>query len=77
MVNLVHVPVSEFSRILDIPLPDTTRAQIFSTLGRVNTLYMIKRAGSGHIGTSLSSLDIVPWLFLQVIARKQLGDAAR
>ncbi|QGY41957.1 transketolase [Pseudodesulfovibrio cashew] len=38
---------------------------------RLNTLYMIQRAGSGHIGSSFSSLDIVTWLFLKEL---QLGS---
>nr|WP_246801760.1 transketolase C-terminal domain-containing protein [Rhizobium leguminosarum] len=32
---------------------------------RLNALYMIARAGSGHIGSSFSSLDIVSWLLLE------------
>ena len=39
-------------------------AALFATLCRINTLYMIARAGSGHIGSSFSSLDIVSWLHL-------------
>jgi transketolase len=39
-------------------------AALFATLCRINTLYMIARAGSGHIGSSFSSLDIVAWLHL-------------
>nr|WP_222025554.1 transketolase C-terminal domain-containing protein [Rhizobium laguerreae] len=32
---------------------------------RLNALYMIARAGSGHIGSSFSSLDVVSWLLLE------------
>ncbi|MGO8264165.1 transketolase, partial [Rhizobium ruizarguesonis] len=31
----------------------------------LNALYMIGRAGSGNIGSSFSSLDIVSWLLLE------------
>jgi len=34
----------------------------FSTASRLNALGMIQLAGSGHIGSSFSSLDIVAWL---------------
>ena len=37
---------------------------MFADLCRINVLYMITRAGSGHIGTSFSCLDLVSWLYL-------------
>lgn len=47
------------------------RAALFAQMARFNTLYMIARAGSGHLGSSFSSLDIVSWLYLN---RLQGGD---
>ena len=44
--------------------PAEEKAALFSTLARINALSMIAAAGSGHIGSSFSSLDIVSWLFL-------------
>ncbi|MBP3128254.1 transketolase [Thalassospira sp. ER-Se-21-Dark] len=42
---------------------------------RLNTLYMIARAGSGHIGSSFSSLDIISWLYLnEMTLRRKRGD---
>ena len=41
------------------------RAAIFAAACRINALYMIGKAGSGHIGTTFSSLDIVSWLHLE------------
>ncbi len=41
------------------------RVQLFADVVRLNTLYMIARAGSGHIGSSFSSMDIVAWLHLE------------
>ena len=46
------------------------RAQLFSLLVRFNTLYMISKAGSGHLGSSFSSMDIVTWLHLQVLKQE-------
>jgi transketolase len=61
--TLRYVPREEFERIL--ALEDRgVRAEAFAVAARLNTLYMIARAGSGHIGTSFSSLDIVTRLFL-------------
>lgn len=58
------VPFKEFERVRRIDASASDRATLFAALARINTLYMIKRAGSGHIGSSLSSLDIVTWLYL-------------
>ena len=43
------------------------RAAAFADACRLNALYMIERAGSGHPGTTFSSLDIVAWLHLEVL----------
>jgi transketolase len=65
--ELVYVPVSEFRRLLDARLPRRASVDAFAALARINTLYMIARAWSGHIGTSFSSLEIMSWLFLNEI----------
>jgi len=62
---LSYLPDSEFRRILSVSIPEENRAAIFSDMCRLNTLYMIARAGSGHIGSSFSSLDIISWLLLE------------
>ena len=64
MTDLYYVPYSEISRLRSLPLPAEAQAALFATACRVNTLYAIKRAGSGHLGTSFSCMDIVSWLFL-------------
>jgi transketolase len=65
MTDLLYAPASELARVRQLPIPVTARAEIFAAVARINTLYMIARAGSGHIGTSFSSLDVVSWLFLE------------
>jgi transketolase len=60
-VQLVYVPKSELDRIRPL---DTAA---FADACRLNALYMIERAGSGHPGTTFSSLDIVSWLHLEVM----------
>ena len=65
MTDLVYVPPSEFARVRAAArAAAATRAALVRHLCRLNTLYMIARAGSGHIGSSFSSLDIVTWLYL-------------
>lgn len=63
--TLYYVAKSEFDRVLALPVPDVQRVGIFATLARLNTLYMIARAGSGHIGSSFSSMDMMSWIELR------------
>jgi transketolase len=64
MPDLHYVPAKEFERLRRLPMKPTDRAALFATCCRINALYMITQAGSGHIGSSFSSLDIVSWLYL-------------
>lgn len=63
--NLLFVPEQEFERVRRLECPPVERATLFATLARINALYMIAFAGSGHIGSSFSSLDVVTWLYLE------------
>jgi transketolase len=72
MPQLFYVPAREFERVRSLGADPMRSAALFASLCRINTLYMIARAGSGHIGSSFSSLDVVTWLHLQ-----ELGPADR
>lgn len=67
--TLAWVPRPEFVRVLGGITDRDTRLQAFATLTRINALYMISRAGSGHVGSSFSAADLVSWLMLE-----ELGD---
>src|SRR5678809_1367004 len=73
-LDLQYVPVREFQRLLRADVDAVYRARAFAALARVNTLYMIAGAWSGHIGTSFSSLEIMSWLFLNEIRDLDKGD---
>ena len=64
MIELSYVPRDEFARVLSLEIEAPRRTALFADLCRINTLYMITRAGSGHIGTSFSCLDVLSWLHL-------------
>ena len=64
METLTFVPAAEFDRARRLNASAADRTALFATLARINTLSAIVRAGSGHIGSSFSSLDIVSWLYL-------------
>ncbi len=63
--QLHFVPRAEFDRVRKLNMGPYQRAALFADLCRLNTLSMIAYAGSGHIGSSFSSLDIVTWLLLE------------
>jgi transketolase len=63
--TLYYLPYAEFERIRGLDVPPEHRASMFADMCRLNALYMIACAGSGHIGSSFSSLDIVSWLLLE------------
>jgi transketolase len=50
------------------------RAGLIADLCRINTLFMIMQAGSGHIGSSFSSTDIITWLWTEYL-RDPNGDS--
>ena len=75
-LDLQYVPVAEFQRVLAAPASHVARAEAFAALARINVLYMIAGAWSGHIGTSFSSLDLMTWLFLNEIRDLDQGQDA-
>jgi len=66
-MKLRYVPPSEFERLMTLPCDRYERSRLFADMCRINTLYMIMRAGSGHVGSSFSSLDIVSWIHLHEV----------
>ncbi len=75
--RLHWVPEAEFSKILALPVERERRALLFADACRLNVLYMIAKAGSGHLGSSFSSLDIVTWLHLEELTRAPAGSLDR
>src|SRR6187401_992287 len=75
-LELRYVPVTEFQRLLRADVPAAAKAAAFAALARINTLYMIEGAWSGHIGTSFSSIEIMSWLFLNELRDLDKGPDA-
>jgi len=62
--RLSHVPLDAIRAVRAHLAGDPVRAAaVLADLCRINVLYMIMQAGSGHIGSSFSSIDIVTWLW--------------
>lgn len=73
-MELTYIPYKELERIRKLDCTALERTQLFATLARINTLYMIMQAGSGHIGSSFSAMDIVSWLYLNEMELSEHPD---
>ena len=60
--NLINK--TEFDKVKSSTADWTTRMKLFADMCRYNTLVAVKKAGSGHLGSSLSALDITTYLYL-------------
>jgi len=77
MKNKIYfVEKKEINKILKSKIDIFTKAKLISLVCRLNTLSMIKKAGSGHLGTSMSAMDLMVWVkfFLQ---KKKIKDLNR
>ncbi len=65
MKKLYFAPFCEIRRVLGAVSDKFLRLRILADVLRINALYMIRQAGSGHPGTSFSAMDIMVWLFFK------------
>jgi transketolase len=63
--RLAYLPARECKRLLAVE--PKVRVALVADACRLNTLYMVARAGSGHLGSSFSSLDVATWLHLEYL----------
>ena len=69
--TLYRVTRAEMARLLGKGLQTNNKIELFASINRINALYMIARAGSGHIGSSFSSMEIMSYLYaksMQIVA---------
>src|ERR687897_2496338 len=63
--SLSYVSREVFRAVREGVADPIARAEVLADLCRINTLFMIMLAGSGHIGSSFSSTDIITWLWTE------------
>ncbi len=63
--ELYHIRRADFERVARLNASAPAIGALYADMARLNALYMIAKAGSGHIGSSFSALDIVTYLYLQ------------
>jgi transketolase len=73
--SLSYVSREVFRAVREGVSDPIARAELLADLCRINTLFMIMQAGSGHIGSSFSSTDIITWLWTEYL-RDPNGSSA-
>ena len=67
------IPRSEFGRVRAAGAgPDATLA-VLADMCRLNALVAVKRAGSGHLGSSFSAMDVVAFLLFEELNTASVG----
>ena len=64
MLEIRFIPPEEIERVKKADIEELEKLKILSDVCRLNTLSAVKKAGSGHLGSSLSAMDIVTYLYL-------------
>jgi transketolase len=73
MVSLFLVPLKEFQRIRAADIDKGKKLRLIGDMCRMNTLMIVKRAGSGHLGSSFSAMDIVVSLYFDEMNTTAIG----
>ena len=76
---MIIVPQKYFAKINNLSINKYLKAELISLFCRINTLTIIKIAGSGHIGTSMSAMDLFVWIkyFQFPLNKKNIKDKNR
>ena len=73
MPDIHLIPQAEFTRVNQAVAEPHQRLALLADMCRANALAAVKRAGSGHLGSSFSAMDIVVWLYYQEMNTIALG----
>lgn len=67
------IPQKEFDRLKKANLEKNDQLELIADMCRLNTLFAVKKAGSGHLGSSFSAMDIVVYLLHHYLNLKDVG----
>jgi transketolase len=73
MLEIKLILEEEFQRVREADIENYDKLALLADMCRANALATVKRAGSGHLGSSLSSLDIVTFLYYSEMNTAKLG----
>jgi transketolase len=71
--RLALIPPGELERVAASGLDPDARLALLADMCRFNALTAVKRAGSGHLGSTFSSLDVVAHLFWEELNVVEVG----
>jgi transketolase len=71
--RLELIPPGEFARVADAAVDPDLRLGLLADMCRFNALTAVKRAGSGHLGSTFSSLDLVAHLLWERLDVREVG----
>ncbi|MCX7735568.1 MAG: 1-deoxy-D-xylulose-5-phosphate synthase [Candidatus Kapabacteria bacterium] len=72
-MRLKLIEKTEFDRVRPKGKENHLFLQLYADMCRYNTLVSVKKAGSGHLGTSFSAMDIVTYLYLSELNVLDVG----
>jgi transketolase len=73
MPELALAPKAELDRIREAELPADDRLALLADLCRLNALVAVKRAGSGHLGSTFSAMEVVAYLLFEALNTATVG----
>ncbi|MFO7572531.1 MAG: 1-deoxy-D-xylulose-5-phosphate synthase N-terminal domain-containing protein, partial [Gaiellaceae bacterium] len=73
MTPLQLIPKSELDRVSTGVSDPGARLALLADMCRLNALVAVKRAGSGHLGSSFSAMDIVAFFLFEELNTAELG----
>ena len=73
MPELALAPKAELDRIREAELPADDRLALLADLCRLNALVAVKRAGSGHLGSTFSAMEVVAYLLFEELNTATVG----
>jgi transketolase len=71
--DLSVIPKSDFDRVRRAGAGRDVTLALLADMCRLNALVAVKRAGSGHLGSSFSALDIVSHLLFEELNVREVG----
>jgi transketolase len=73
MIEIRLIPENEFKRVRAADIDKHAKLHLLADMCRANAIATVKRAGSGHLGSSFSSLDIVASLYFAEMNIAEVG----
>jgi transketolase len=73
MPDLRLAPKAELDRVRDADLSADDRLALLADVCRLNALVAVKRAGSGHLGSTFSAMDVVAFLLFEELNTSAVG----